>query len=171
MIKCEHMSIFARLTGFVRKHKIVTALLCIVLAFTLFFTVKGWIETPTDLGPKLEYIGKEDFGCAPFPLVFVCPGPFYSAYYFATNMSEEELAGYFTKAKLNELSRGGGGVDYAADDIYLKVNFQTNRNPYFHFYFYYKIQAVLANSRLKSTGKLHIVSITNSDYKLAKESL
>src|SRR5438094_363462 len=85
--------------SFVSKHRILTAFVCIVLVGWAFFAIKDWVETPGDLGPRIEYIGKQKSGCAPAPLSFICIGPIYTEYYFATDLSLAELPAYFKHAK------------------------------------------------------------------------
>ena len=92
------MSLLTHLRTFPKKHKLLTALLCIAL----FFTIKEWIETPSDLGPKMEYVGKVKSGCTQPPLSFICVGPVYTNYYFATDMGPDEWRTYFRHAKLAE---------------------------------------------------------------------
>lgn len=84
-----------------RKRRILLIIGAILLAIILLFTVKHFIESPRDIGPKLSYVGKEDFGCLPFPFFFFCDSPRYSTYYFATDMSGDEIKGYFKKASFD----------------------------------------------------------------------
>lgn len=161
------MSIFLHIKGFTSKHKIVTALLCIVLAFTLFFTVKGWIETPTDLGAKLKYIGQQQVGCLPPPFSFECPTGGYNDYYFATDMNSGELKSYFKEAHYVPW-------ESAIAEDYANHNFEfitTTGNTYFDLDFYQNTPANESSLGLPATTERYIVVITDSSYSVAKQSL
>jgi len=55
-----------------------------------------WLQImPHPLGDKLEYVGKEDYGSW-LPLSSTRPA---SIYYYATDMTPEEVEAYFRKAK------------------------------------------------------------------------
>jgi hypothetical protein len=87
-------------------------------------------------------------------------------------MSEDELANYFTKAKADkERGPGGYNANYRWKSIDFEASSTVNGNRYFAFGFYDKTQTVITLLQLKNTGKAHVVSITSTDYPLAKASL
>lgn len=163
------MSIFLRLKGFTSKHRPLTVLLYLVLVLALFFVVKGWIDAPRDLGAKLIYIGKSDYGN-----IFgfdQYPG---STYYFATDMNTEELKTYFKKATYFPVPSDGGGSDsgYSYTNFHFQLESRNTGGFVLAYYGNANAQAVEQQFNLTNNTNLHyIVSIDASEYQHAKESL
>jgi len=90
-----------------------------VVGVLLVFAVRTYLTTdrPSDLGSKLEYIGKVNKDCFP-----VCGDPWTSTYFFATDMTFEEIKEYFSKAKYipsdiaNDNSRGYRVIGYKSSE-------------------------------------------------------
>jgi hypothetical protein len=81
---------------------IIAAVSIIIVAaiFIIRFTPWVWYDhSAKPLGSRMEYIGKHDYGCAPGPCIGGEPG---TTYYYATDMSIEEVESYFKEAKLKE---------------------------------------------------------------------
>ncbi len=136
-----------------------------------FFTVLGlfvYINIPKDIGSKLHYIGREDYGCMPFPLFFVCFGPIGSTYYYSTDLTQDELKNYFTKMQYvkDEADAGGFSADYNYKNLHFK-----NDNEDFVIVYYDNTQAVIERKNLKNTSLPYVISISDFDYDLAKSSL
>ena len=127
-----------------RKKKIWLGVIAGFLVVALGWWV--WAEfTPRPLGDKLEYLGKENygniFGFDYFPS---------SVYYYGTDMASEELANYFPKAMYESQS----SRDFA--------QFMTSDGP---FIFLYKKDSSF------TTDKKYIISLSDSQYQHAKNSL
>ncbi len=153
----------------VKKHKWI-ALLVLIAIVIVFSSVKTYLDTPTNLGPQLEYVGKANLGCewweVPLYAGF-CSGPSY-AYYFSTTLNKDELKVYFTKAKY--IDRPGGGV--AEKYRYSFLRFEpTNSNEIFILNYYDNTQAVIEIHKLRKTDKPYIISIADFDYQFAKSAL
>lgn len=93
---------------------------CIVLLFGAFFGTKLYIKRPRDLGPELEYVGKSTYGCYVPYFCWTRPG---GVYYFATDMTAEDLKGYFKKAAYvdNYVAGGGGGGSAIPSRLFISV--------------------------------------------------
>ncbi len=152
--------------------KTITGKLFIILIATLVIIatigVIAYIITPKDLGPKLHYIGKKDYGCLQFPLFFICPNDVYSVYYYATDLTQDDLKSYFKSAQYVDDKADGGGS--SANYSFAHVNFKKN-NKDFVFTYYNNTQAVITDNNLKDTSLPYIISIGDFDYDLAKSSL
>ncbi|HEU5122332.1 MAG TPA: hypothetical protein VFT59_05820 [Candidatus Saccharimonadales bacterium] len=115
----------------------------------------GWLQVmPRPLGDKLEYIGKEDYGSW-LPLSSARPA---SVYYYATDMSKEEVREYFRGAKVDEpiTPQGGDFLIWA----------ERNNN---NFIIRYHTDKTMLNKY--AHGRKAVVSVRSEDYNLAKESL
>jgi len=154
-----------RVINIYKKHQFLTVLFGVILVLIMVFGVKAYIERPQDLGAGLEYIGKTDYGCYVF-----CDSNPASVYYFATDMTQDELKGYFKNADYVEHpnSGGGGGAGYNFDDLYFKPR---NGNDEFLINYYDNTQNVLTTNRLKQTSKKSVVSMGSFYYLYAREGL
>lgn len=121
---------------------------------------------PQNLGQQLEYVGKDDLGC----VLWWCEVEPYSVYYYATDMSTDQLKSYFSKAQFTNEPDGGGSfsADYTSKGVQFKLN---DANRTFLIQYYDNTQAVIRLIHLKPTTKSHIISITDSGYQLALQSL
>jgi hypothetical protein len=82
-------------------------------------------ESPS-LGSQLEYIGQRQFGCL---LVVLCESSNpYSDYYFATDMTEDQLKAYFKGATYGSSVEGEG-----ADYTFSILGFQTTEGGHLTF--------------------------------------
>lgn len=152
-----------------RKAKIIISIIIGFIVLVLGISVLTNLPK-ADLGPKLNYIGKEDYGCLPFPFFFVCDSPTGSVYYFATDMSKEELKRYFTKAQFrdNPNSLGGGGS--VSNFEYLDFVPREGGDTIV-IAFYDNPQAVIKMRNLRDTSQKNVISISDEDYDLAKNAL
>lgn len=147
----------------IKKYQLVLVGLTVVLL--AFFNIKAYIERPQDLGPELEYIGKSDYGC-----YFFCDASPGSVYYFATDLTQEELELYFTKATYVDYPNvgGGGGAHYNFDFLFLRP---FGSEEEFVFSYYDNSQAVIDVNHLKQTNKQYIISISGFHFMRAQASL
>lgn len=111
------------------------------------------------LGSKLEYIGKVDYGCW-----LVCDSNPASTYYYATDMSVNDVIAYFKRLHLEgEVRTINEVADFSLTD---SVNNDVS------IYYYNQKQAALHdNPSLRSSQKKYIISVPDFDYQLAKSSL
>lgn len=135
-----------RFISFTKKHKIITVLVLVVIVSTAWLAWGNF--SPKPLGDKMEYLGKEDYG----NILGFDTHP-YSVYYYGTDMSEEELVGYFDANLKHPVDNKAG---YA--DVYFTKSGED-------FYMTYE-----ASSNFK-TSKKYTISMTDEYYNIAKKHL
>jgi hypothetical protein len=123
---------------------------------------------PADLGAKLEYVGKQDLGGC---VLWWCENQPYSEYYFATDMSEDELGSYFEKASLNHREK----------EVYPLVPDGESRTVFgyrilgqedgFSIDYFDNTEYITKLHHLKRTSRAHVVQILDSSYPIAKSAL
>lgn len=147
------------------KNRFLVMLSIIFVVLTTFFGAKTYIERPQDLGSRLEYVGKSDYGC-----YFLCGVLPSSVYYFATDLNQSGLKNYFTKAAYVEHPNSGGGFSstYQFEDLFFKP---FGSDEEFLINFYDDTQAVIESNHLKQTNKQFIISIDSSHFMRAQDSL
>jgi hypothetical protein len=141
---------------------VVVAFICLVAAW--FFPWVWHDPRPKPLGDRLEYIGKFDTGCAGFPCLG--GGPPSATYYYATDMSMEEVMGYFKGADAEE---NPVRESEFTDIIFRSTSTKEGFVVYYHndTYMDKEQQKQLG---LKQTNK-QVVSINASYYEIAQKSL
>jgi len=112
------------------------------------------------LGDKAEYVGKEDYGC--YISLTICDSDPSSVYYYATNMTQDELQHYFKGVHLEEKPRTIDGVT----DFTLK----KNDNEVISIYYYTDKKDAYEKHRFQSDKK-YTFSISRYDYQTALDSL
>ncbi len=140
----------------------------VTFIFVAVVSVFVYVNIPKDIGGRLHYIGRKDYGCMPFPFFFVCFNDPGSVYYYSTDLTQDELKTYFTKAQFapNEADGGGFSANYNFDHLHFKKDDEE-----FVFSYYDNTQAVLNDKDLKGTGHPYVISIGDFDYDLARSSL
>jgi hypothetical protein len=84
---------------------IAAAIISVMLLGFAAFNIHGQLNQPS-LGSQLEYIGQRQFGCL---LVVLCESSSPSSdYYFATDMTEDQLKIYFKNARYVDVPNSGG---------------------------------------------------------------
>src|SRR5579862_4408543 len=100
-----------------KQHLQLIVIIVVVTAIALAAFVWAWpyaILPPKSLGSQLQYVGKQDEGC----WWLICDATPSTTYYFATDMTPEELVGYFRGAKCGLNFNGGtGNGDYSGGEI------------------------------------------------------
>lgn len=137
--------------GFLKKHKIIT-----IISITLIATFTLWgitNLTPHPLGTKMEYLGKEDYGCWVF-----CDSQPASVYYYGTDMDPKSVIGYFKKSTEFEEPRLSQGKNY--------FGVQTPSGETIYIYHYPS-----AKQKLFKTDKPYVVEIPSFKYQVALDSL
>ena len=136
-----------------------------VFAAALLIAGGWWVYTalkpePTyPLGDRMEYLGKEDYGC--YGICDSYPG---SIYYYDTDMSIEEVIDYFKRASVAEQPETLNG------ETYFGIKTPSGETVYMEYY-------VDKASRLKDTAfrqkstQDHLLLVSNSEYQAAKDSL
>jgi len=138
-----------------RKH-----IISIVVIVVLFIaSVISWLVyqqlQPPSLGDKLEYVGKNSYGC----LVFCDSNP-YSNYYYATNMSPTEALKYFERATLVQ----GPRTENEQTDFTVRT--PTGETIYINYY-----DGDSSIARKFNVKNKYILEIPSFKYEIAKESL
>lgn len=129
------------------------------------------LTTPQNLGSKLEYIGTYNAGCEWWQIPFYmgwCSGPS-NDYYFATDMTENEIKSYFSQASPS--GQDGNGTGSSANYTFKEISFNTKNNTTFGVYYYDNTSKIISLKHLKETTKSHVISISASDYNQAKSAL
>lgn len=138
--------------------KKVIAIICTIVLIILLPT--SWFAytafSPKPLGDKLEYIGKQDYGCIVF-----CDSRPGSVYYYATDMNIEQIEAYFNNAVVKRPSEDK--MDYAWIWLKNKVSSQTFLLNYYN-------QEDSQKLTHKREDK-NIISITSEQYATALDSL
>lgn len=137
--------------------------LIVMASFILgFLTFDHLNKQPRDLGPELEYIGKSEYGC--WMPGFCDSGPA-TSYYFATNLSLEELKTYFKDAKpISSLN-----IDQPLQTP-KRLFFTTNGDKWV--IVYYSAQEVLEkNPEVARTKKPFVISMDSSTFPKARRGL
>jgi len=136
-----------------------------IVGVLLVFAVRFYlsIERPTDLGSKIEYVGKINNNCFP-----MCGDPWGAEYYFATDITLDEVKRYFNKAKYYP-------SDSADDNRYgywvVEYNYPVNEGMQLYFYDDINLAPERIRIGLKKTGKKHAIEIYSSDYANFKSAL
>ena len=111
------------------------------------------------LGDKLEYIGKEDFGCT----IGFCDHEADSVYYYATNMSTQEVESYFRNATVEfPIDR-----EISNSRIWLK----TKSGDSFIIRYYDDKNETIKKNGLSPKNANMVISLLQSEYDSAKKSL
>lgn len=114
---------------------------------------------PHPLGNKLEYLGKKDFGGE----LLYHDYDSYSIYYYATDMSVEEVISYFKKSSVIKQP------DETKDESYFGIKTPSGETIYTSLY--NKDAAWKDNPDLPKTSKKYILEIPSFKYQAAKDSL
>jgi len=138
---------------------ILDAIILIIVGLIAF---SAWQSNqPHPLGDRLEYVGKQDYGYG------LSDGPPSTEYYYATDMTVDEVASYFNKTELykgsptsiNKMS------DYASILLSNKSSHVSFEVDFYDHGSTYDSMSHLIN------GKKYIISINAKDYAIAKQSL
>lgn len=124
----------------------------------------GWWQFgPKPLGDKLEYIGKFDGGC-----IWICDSEPYTDYYYATDMTPQEVVDYFKGANLlnyDELTEWQGSKNSTATFTF------STRGKEITITYYNNSQEQVDSFQLRPTNKGRAVEIRSTDYFLALQSI
>ncbi|HEU5187329.1 MAG TPA: hypothetical protein VFT87_02380 [Candidatus Saccharimonadales bacterium] len=146
----------------------VVAVVVIILAL---FGVKSYlVDQPKNLGPNLEYLGKRHTGCPlPLPLgyLLLCSSEPGEEYYFGTDMSEEELENYFTKAH----SLGTPTTGTSDGHSFKLLSFQPDFSNDIFYITYFENSEIIRDSLNKKTDNKTVLKVSDSDYNLARSCL
>lgn len=134
-------------------------------AALLLWAVGSWAigMMPKPLGSELDYIGKTNYGCW-FPFCDSTPA---SNYYYATDMTPDEITGHFTKASPDNL-------DTIQNNTTTPITFllKTSKIDDIIYINYYPNGAKQAHDEgFDQPSKSHLISINSEDYQAAKDSL
>lgn len=145
----------------IKKYVIFGLIICAVLAVEYFMTHQPAPTYP--LGDKLEYVGASYSGTIP---IDSAPS---ASYYYATDMSIQDIINYFEKAKLDD------GSDFelihpSTVPTYFSLKTDATTNP-IDIYYYEDGSQKTSDFDLKQTSKKHLIIIQNEDYQAAKDSL
>lgn len=100
-----HKLMNSKPASFFQRHRLLTAA-AIIVALMIPGCIAVWLATrasdPQNLGPQLQYIGKANYGNLPFS-----DAQPYSEYYYATDMSIDDMKTYFPNAVFMGTPDGG----------------------------------------------------------------
>lgn len=150
-------------TGDVRWRDIILS--AIIVPVLLWVGLSWGIELatrPQNLGSGLEYIGRRDNWCF---VVCSISDMFSSDYFFATDMDAQEIRAFF--GDTSSLESGGA----LGDSNFSILRILPAGQKEFEIYYYDNTANVVQTFHLKSTGKAHVVSLTNKAYDVAKAAL
>lgn len=146
----------------------------LVTAFSVFM-FSAQTKGPGNLGSKLEYIGKKDFGGC---FLFYCEYPPSTDYFYATDMIDEELKTYFKGASYIEPKPNREDPYYS--DYYedgsaeqeMVFRYAEGKGSIISLNYYRdkRIVETLVNLD-RSMDKLYIVRMTGGDQQLFKRVL
>ncbi|MDX2776570.1 hypothetical protein PV379_04360 [Streptomyces caniscabiei] len=150
------MSMFKKL---IKKYPTTSIVLAALLAFLSWW---AWVNfSPKPLGDKMEYLGKKDYGN-----IFGFDSKPYSVYYYGTDMDEGEIGQYFKDVSSPEEVSQELGDGYSAPIL----SFKSQKGNFTLVFYSNNLDAVMRNKSFTNTKK-YLVSILDSDYPTALESL
>lgn len=122
-------------------------------------------EVTFPLGDKLEYVGSTHSGT----IRFLSDSSPSASYYYATDMSAQDVIHYFKKASLKD------GSDFeltrpSTSPIYFSLKTDTTSNP-IDVYYYVDGSQEMRGPDFAQTTKKHLIIIQDEDYQAAKDSL
>lgn len=123
-----------------------------------------WIwfhNAPKPLGDRLEYIGKQDYGCW-----LVCDSPPSSNYFYTTNMTLDEITRSLSQtSRLHVSEIMGGSNEYTFQNITLYLPHQVIIT------YYVDGEKAASYFGLKRGHKQHLIEIDSSDYEALRRML
>ncbi len=131
--------------------------------------INKFVNEPRDLGPKLQYIGKVSNDNIIGYFLLVAGGSISTDYFYATDMSEDELKDYFGKATF--IDDPNPIKSFGSDYTSVELDFRTTNGNIFSIQYYDNTDAVISNKGLGKTNKKRVLNIDKDDYKLIKDSL
>jgi hypothetical protein len=143
----------------------------ISILIVLVISLAWWIYTTTltyPLGDKLEYVGKKDTGC--YISLTICDSRPSTTYYYATNLSQNELTRYFKNTSEAEVE--SSAVTTSTGYTYDYVTFHLPNTPDLINVSYYTDSALITRDmKLQPSSKRHVISINSKYYAALRESL
>ena len=112
----------------------------------------------------MEYIGKQDHGC----YIGFCDSSPGSTYYYATNMTADNLKTYFTKAPYDIAAQDEAGV--STNYNFTRIHFNSSEGDFIVDY-YSNATGVINSKHLTPTTKKNVISISDAYYNSVKKSL
>lgn len=117
------------------------------------------------LGDNLEYVGSTHSGT----IRFLSDSSPSASYYYATDMSIQDIVNYFKKAKLDK-SYDSSLIYPPTESIDFSLKANSTSNP-INIFYYVDGSEQINDFDLKRTPKKHLVIIQDEDYQAAKDSL
>jgi len=153
------------------KHASHTKIIGLILGLIIvgaagFFVYYIIAASPKPLGNKLEYIGKDSYGCW-----LVCDSNPSSVYYYATDMNAEEVVKYFKKAQIDNPEDIIQDKDAPISFTFSLSLPDTQRSLYIFYYNQGREYVRDSNFNLKVSSKRHLITIDSDDYTFAKDLL
>lgn len=145
------------------------ALIILLGGLAMAGVIKG--NDPGNLGANLQYVGKYNSSCDWWGGVVsmgFCSSQY--EYFFATNMTVEELKVYFGRAKLVDYQDYSDAADAAFSGAELKYQRQGASQDFSVFY-YNSSDGVINRYHLKATDKSHMVVVRDFNLGEARASL
>jgi len=151
-----------------KKKKYAISIISIVIL--LIVGIIGWFVyqqvQPHPLGNKLEYVGKQDYGC-----LFFCDSNPTTNYYYETDMSLDDLEVYFENAQI--VSKPvQTTTNFKNDSTTLSlIQFSNVKSQKKFVLTYYSDGVLLAKDNNLNVSKKHILMVDSKDYNNVFSSL
>ena len=150
-------------TRFIKKHGLLS------IAIVLFVIIGGWLffasQKTYPLGDKLEYIGKDDYGC-----VLMCDSDPASTYYYATDMSVDDIAHAFKNATEDDTPQVSS-TTVNNQDVQIKwLSFKDTNGRSFYIDFYEDPSQLIKYYHFPGNHK-YIINIGSGSYPIVKDAL
>jgi hypothetical protein len=156
---------FSKFLAVAKRHKVLSSLLLLLLILAAWWGV-GMLPKPLNDG--MEYLGKEDYGCWPT----ICDSAPGTSYYYATDMTPQEIADAFTRAKVTDtIQLENSGVIPGSYNVTFSISPLSTDGKEFTISFLRDGQKITQNLGFRDTGKKYIIEIDAKDYYSAKNSL
>lgn len=131
----------------------------VILIGICYFAYQHYKPYPLGDPDRLQYIGKDDYGCW-----LVCDSNPASTYYYATDMPIDQTIAYFKKATIVEDPRQVG------NEFLFGLGLTNGETTYTNLYIN-KTEIYESKPFLKQTNKKHILLVSSFKYQALKDSL
>jgi hypothetical protein len=141
----------------------------LVAIAVIIIAVIGWLfftsQKTYPLGDKLEYVGKQDYGCW-----LVCDSNPASTYYYATDMTIEDMTQVFKNASQDSAPQTSSTTIDNQDVAVKWLSFKTTSGQSFYVNFYSDPSQLVSHYHFSTTHK-YIISIGSESYPAAEKGL
>jgi hypothetical protein len=138
-----------------------------ILIVGLLFLIGSHLlhRSPTNLGPQLQFVSKQNYGC-----YFFCDSSSGTSYYYATSLQPDDLGKYFVGASCKSVNGNSWSQDELIDCTYKSSDFIVT--------YYGKSKADITwyndpyiTHLLQETDRRYVITIDSSAYVTARAAL